>query len=81
MSEQAVIQTNKRTPTPAFVAFQTGQVWALKDSDIHISEVGKTLVFYKHIKKTLKRAPVSLAAKPVLEKYLRDNLAVLVQAQ
>ena len=68
------------TPLPAFTPFQTGQVWALEDSDVHITEVGKTLVFYKHMKRTLKRASVSLVAKPVLEKYLRDNRAVLVGA-
>ena len=72
------MKTIEKTKTPDFSLFQTGQVWALKDSDIHISEVGKTLVFYKHMKRTLKRASVSLVAKPVLEKYLRDNCAVLV---
>lgn len=66
-----------RCPLPPF---QTGQVWALKDSNIRISEVGKTLVFYKHMKGQLKRAPVSLSAKLVLEQYLQDNQAVLLDA-
>jgi hypothetical protein len=60
--------------------FQTGQVWELSDSNLHIGTVGKTLVHYKHYKGGLKRAPISLAAKTVLEKYLKQNKAVLVQA-
>ena len=60
--------------------FQNGQVWALADSNLHIGLVGKTLVHYKHFKGNAKRAPISLAGKDTLEKYLNDNQAVLVQA-
>ena len=69
----------KQESRPPLAPFQTGQIWALKDSSIHISDVGRTLVFYKHMKPTLKRAPVSLAAKAVLEKYLRDNNGALIE--
>lgn len=40
--------------------------------------IGKTLVHYKHFKGDTKRAPISLSGKTVLEKYLKENKAVLV---
>lgn len=61
-------------------AFETGQVWKLADSNLHIGMIGKTLVHYKHFKVAAKRAPVSLCSKVVLERYLIDNEAVLVSA-
>ena len=59
--------------------FLTGQIWELKDSNLQIALVGKTLVHYKHYKGKTKRAPISLAGKKVLEKYLQKNKAILVQ--
>jgi len=61
------------------VPLQSGQVWELADSNLQIGLVGKTLVHYKHYKGKTKRAPISLAAKYVLEKYLKENKAILVQ--
>ena len=58
--------------------FQSGQIWRLEDSNLQIGLVGKTLVHYKHYKGNTKRAPISLAGKTVLEKYLREKKAVLV---
>ena len=49
------------------------------DSNLQIDLVGKTLIHYKHYKGQTKRAPVSLAGKAVLEKFLKKNKAVLVQ--
>ena len=62
-----------------FPDFKTGQIWRMKDSQVHIGLTGKTLVHYKHYKGGTHRAPVSLAGKGVLEKYLIENKAVLVQ--
>jgi hypothetical protein len=59
--------------------FQDGQVWKMADSNLAIGLVGKTLVHYKHYKGVLKRAPVSLANKRELGKFLQANQAVLVQ--
>ncbi|MEO6036469.1 MAG: hypothetical protein ABIQ35_14550, partial [Verrucomicrobiota bacterium] len=56
----------------------TGQVWELEGSNVHIGLIGKTLVHYKHFKGDTKRAPISLSGKTVLEKYLKENKAVLV---
>ena len=69
-----------RTTRPTLQPFLTGQVWELKDSNLQIALVGKTLVHYKHYKGKTKRAPISLAGKKVLETYLQKNKAVLVQS-
>ncbi len=57
--------------------FADGQVWQLTGSKIQIAMVGKTLVHYKHFQGELKRAPVSIANKQSLDKYLVAQKAVL----
>jgi hypothetical protein len=56
----------------------TGQIWRMKDSDLHVDVVGKHLVHYKLIKRDAKRTPMSLSNKKAVEKYLKANKAVLV---
>ena len=63
----------------ALKPFQDGQVWELENSEVHIGMVGKTLVHYKHYHGKTKRAPISLANKETLEKFLIQNKAVMVQ--
>ena len=58
---------------------ETGQVWRMQDSRLHIELVGKHLVHYKLIKGEAKRTPLSLSNKKSVEKYLKVNKAVLVQ--
>ena len=58
---------------------ETGQVWRMEDSDLHVDLVGKHLVHYKLVKHEAKRTPMSLSNKKAVEKYLKDNKAVLVQ--
>ena len=57
---------------------ETGQVWRMKDSHLDIDLVGKYLVHYKLIKQVAKRTPMSLSNIKEVEKYLKDNKAVLV---
>ena len=57
----------------------TGQVWRMVGSRLHVELVGKHLVHYKLIKDEAKRTPLSLSNKKSVEKYLKDNKAVLVQ--
>ena len=57
---------------------ETGQVWRMEDSNLHVDLVGKHLVHYKLIKHEAKRTPMSLSNKKAVEKYLKDNKAVLV---
>lgn len=69
----------KKTQMP-LKALETGQVWRVEDSDVHIGVVGKRLVHYKMFKGQTKRAPISLSGKEVLEKYLRESKAVLLRS-
>ncbi len=66
-----------RTPIQPF---QSGQVWELADSRLHIGLVGKTLVHYKQYHGKTKRAPISLANKVALKKYLAAQKAVLIHS-
>ncbi len=68
-------QKNRIAATP----LATGQIWRMEGSDLHVDLVGKHLVHYKLIKRDAKRTPMSLSNKRAVEKYLKDNKAVLVQ--
>jgi hypothetical protein len=57
----------------------TGQIWRMEDSRLHVDLVGKHLVHYKLIKHEAKRTPMSLSNIKAVEKYLKDNKAVLVE--
>jgi len=57
---------------------ETGQVWRMEDSNLHVDLVGKHLVHYKLIKHEAKRTPMSLSNIKAVEKYLKTNKAVLV---
>jgi len=57
---------------------ETGQVWRMEDSHLDIDLVGKYLVHYKLIKHQAKRTAMSLSSIKAVEKYLKDNKAVLV---
>jgi hypothetical protein len=75
------LKTSKKKSPVALAPFETGQVWQMEKSNLRIGLIGKTLVHYKHYKEAALRAPVSLAGKVALEKYLIENKAVLVQTQ
>ena len=70
----------KKTRMP-IATLETGQIWQMTDSNVHIGVVGKRLVHYKMFKGQTKRAPISLSGKEVLEKYLRQSKAVLLRPQ
>ena len=57
---------------------EIGQVWRMGDSHLDIDLVGKYLVHYKLIKHEAKRTPMSLSSIKAVEKYLKDNKAVLI---
>lgn len=59
---------------------QSGQIWQMEDSNLHIQLVGKRLVHYKLFRGDTKRTPISLSGKEALEKYLKQNKATLLQA-
>jgi hypothetical protein len=55
-----------------------GQVWRMDGSDLQVALVGKHLVHYKLIRTNAKRTATSLSGRKAVEKYLKDNKAVLV---
>lgn len=69
-------QKNRIAPT---LSLENGQIWQMKDANLHVEVVGKMLVHYKLFKGNAKRAPISLSGKQVVEKYLERNNAVLVE--
>ena len=68
--------TKQSTTLPPF---EPGQIWELAESQVHIVQVGKRLVHYKHFQGNFKRAPVSLASKVTLEAYLIEREAVMAK--
>ena len=74
------MKTLKQKIGVPLAAFETGQVWKLLNSNLHIGMMGKRLVHYKHFKLAAKRAPNSLCSKETLEHYPLENGAVLVPA-
>jgi hypothetical protein len=62
----------------ALKPLESGQVWRMGDSNLHVELVGKRLVHYKLVKVNAKRTPTSLSVRTVVEKYLKENKAVLV---
>jgi hypothetical protein len=59
--------------------FQSGQIWQMEGSHLRIGTVGKTLVHYKHFKGEAKRSPISLLGKVLLQRFLSEHKAILVQ--
>ena len=57
----------------------TGQIWRMGDANLHIGLVGKRLVHYKLFKGQTKRAPISLSGIGVVQAYLKQTKAVLIQ--
>lgn len=69
------MKQKNRIPRPELA---TGQIWQMEDANLQIELVGKRLVHYKLFKGNTKRTPISLSGKEVVEKYLKDNKAYLV---
>ena len=67
---------NKPDSAPVY-SFHTGQIWQWNDSSVQIKLVGKTLVHYRHYRRGIKRPPVQLSSKRVLERLLQENDATL----
>src|SRR5439155_20192951 len=61
------VRGNMRKTQMPVTALETGQVWQVDDSSVHIGIVGKRLVHYKMFKGQTKRAPISLSGKDVLQ--------------
>lgn len=66
--------------TLPFQPFQSGQIWRMENSHVHIGQVGKTLVEYKHLKTKVNRGPLRLIGKGDLQHFLELNNAVLIHS-
>jgi hypothetical protein len=74
-------QKSKQKNQAAEIAFETGQIWEMAESNLRIGLIGKTLVHYKHYRGASPRASVSLANKGELAQFLVKNKAVLLPAE
>lgn len=59
---------------------ENGQLWRVGEGDLKVTLVGKLLVHYKLGKPGAARVSNSISAIKTIEKYLKVNKAVLVQA-
>ena len=59
---------------------ETGQIWRVAELNLKVGLVGKLLVHYKLAKPDAVRTQTSVSGKQVVEKYLKKNKAVLIQA-
>jgi len=59
---------------------ETGQIWRMAELNLCVGLVGKLLVHYKLAKPDAIRSSNSCSSKVTVEKYLKKNKAVLVQA-
>ena len=59
---------------------ENGQLWRVGEGNLKVTLVGKLLVHYKFGKPDAIRIPSSIASIATLEKYMKKNKAVLLQA-
>ena len=57
---------------------ESGQVWRMAEANLQVSMVGKLLVHYKLGKPNAIRTSNSCSGIKTIQKYLKDNKAVLV---
>lgn len=59
---------------------ETGQVWRMAELNLQVGLVGKLLVHYKLAAPNAVRISNSVSGRATVEKYLKKNKAVLVEA-
>jgi hypothetical protein len=81
----------KRKPTPKtrpasktvrrarLQPLESGQVWRMAELNLQVGLVGKLLVHYKLAAPNAVRVSNSVGGRAAVEKYLKDNKAVLVK--
>jgi hypothetical protein len=60
---------------------ELGQRWRMPDADLEVGMVGKLLVHYKLGKPNAVRVPNSCSGIKTIQKYLKDNKAVLLRGK
>lgn len=71
-------KTKQKKPAPV-KALANGQIWRMAASDLEIKEVGRLLVHYKLLRKDGRKTVTTMSAMRVVNEYLNENRAVLVQ--
>ena len=72
---------NIKTSRRSFLQpLETGQIWRMAELNLRVGLVGKLLVHYKLAKPDAVRSSNSCSSKVTVEKYLKKNKAVLVEA-
>ena len=73
--------TKKTKPKsrPRRQPLETGQVWRMAELDLQVGMIGKLLVHYKLGKPNAVRIPNSIGGIGTIEKYLKQNKAVLIK--
>ena len=72
------MNNTKRKNRLPLADLQDGQLWRMADSKLQIEEIGKLLVYYRLYKGDTTKATKSLSPVRVVEKFLKENKAVLV---
>jgi hypothetical protein len=70
----------KPTPRTRLQPLATGQVWRMAELNLQVGLVGKLLVHYKLAAPNAVRIANSVSGRATVEKYLKKNKAVLVEA-
>ncbi|HTI98936.1 MAG TPA: hypothetical protein VL527_08630 [Dongiaceae bacterium] len=69
----------KPLPQKPLQPLENGQLWRVGDGTLKIVALGKLLVSYKLGKLDAVRVPKSMNSITAVERYLRENKAVLIQ--
>jgi hypothetical protein len=73
-------RTVKPAPRTRLQPLETGQVWRMAELNLQVGLVGKLLVHYKLAAPNAVRIANSVSGRATVEKYLKKNKAVLVEA-
>ena len=74
------MRKNKQVRRISQKPLEAGQVWKMAEANLQAEEVGKLLVHYKLGKPNALRVPNSCNGIKTIEKFLKTNKAVLVEA-
>lgn len=79
MKESRVLNFIMKKKVNRLKPLQTGQVWEVADTNLRIGLIGKTLIHYKRYKGKTRGVPSSITSRTELERFLKENNAVLVR--
>ena len=69
-----------RAVRPARKPLESGQLYRLGEAELRVEMVGKLLVHYRLAKPKAVRVAISISSITTLEKFMKANKAILIQA-